>query len=70
MILMLTENQMFLKCFYGNRSKYFHDSLSFELILVPVCEFFYAKCIQFPLTFPKLNQMRKIFPWELLSFIF
>ena len=50
---MLTENQMFLKCFYGNRSKYSHDSISFELILAPVCEFLYAECIQFPLTFTK-----------------
>ena len=50
---MLKENQMFLKCFYGktNTIKYFHDSLNIVLILAPGCEFFWAKCVQFLLTF-------------------
>ena len=31
--------------------KYFHDSLSLVVILAPGCEFFSAKCAQFPLAF-------------------
>ena len=33
------------------RFKHFHDSLNTVLILAPGREFFYAKCVQFPLTF-------------------
>ena len=28
---------------------HFYDSLNIELILDPACEFFCAKCVQFPL---------------------
>ena len=52
MILMLKANQMFLKRF---SDKHFHDSLNFVLILTPGCEFFCAKCVQFPLTFTESN---------------
>ena len=33
------------------RLKYFHDSLNIVVILAPGCEFFSAKCVEFPLTF-------------------
>ena len=51
MVLMLKVKQMFLKCFSNNTIKYFHDSLIIVVILAPGHEFFYAKCVQFPLTF-------------------
>ena len=53
MILILKGNQMFLKCFNGNTNaiKIFSCSLHIALILDPGNEFFYAKCVQFPLTF-------------------
>ena len=44
---MLKAKQMFLKCFYDIRLKYFHDSLN----IAPGREFFSAKCAQFPLAF-------------------
>ena len=52
MILILKAKQMFLKCFFDNEIKIFHDSLNFLVILAPGCEFFFChKCVQFPLTF-------------------
>ena len=33
------------------RLKYFHDSVNIALILAPSREMFFAKCVQFPLTF-------------------
>ena len=50
--------------------KYFHDNLNIVVILAPGCEFFTAKCIQFPLTFTELNKTKDNFPRELLSLIF
>ena len=35
--------------------KYFHDNLNIAGIVTPVCDFFYAKCTQFSLTFMELN---------------
>ena len=35
------------------RLKYFHAGLHIAVILAPGCEFFSAKCIQFPFTFAK-----------------
>ena len=49
MILMLKANQMCLQCFYDKTVYTFHDSLNIVLILDPGCEFFCAKCLQFPL---------------------
>ena len=48
---MLKANQMFLKCFYDNMIKHFHDSLNFVLILAPSYEFFFPKSVQFSLKF-------------------
>ena len=48
---MLKAKEMFLKCFYDNTNKHFHDSLNFVVILTLSCEFFSAKCAQFSLTF-------------------
>ena len=46
MILMLIENQMFLKGFIIIQFKHFWGNLNIELILAPGCEFLSAKCIQ------------------------
>ena len=51
MILMLKAKQMFLKCFYDNAIKHFHDSLNIVVILAPGCELSSAKCAKFPLIF-------------------
>ena len=54
--MMLKVNQMILKCFYGNTDTIKMLSwLNIVLILAPGCEFFCAKCVQFPLTFTKRN---------------
>ena len=37
------------------RLKYFHDSLNIVAILASGCEFFSAKCVEFPLIFKELN---------------
>ena len=41
---------MFLEYFYDSTIKHFHDSLNIVVILAPGYEFFYIKCVQFPLT--------------------
>ena len=50
---MLNAEQIFLKCFYDNKIKYFHDSLSNAVIVAPGQEIFSANCAQFLLKFTK-----------------
>ena len=45
---------MFLKCFY-DMIKISHNSVNITLTLAPRHECFYAKCVQFPLTFTEWN---------------
>ena len=48
---MLKAKHMFLKCFYDKTIKNFPYNLNIVVILTPGCEFFSAKCAQFPLIF-------------------
>ena len=48
---MLETKRFFKNIFIKIRLKYFHGSLNIVVILCPVCEFFSAKCVQFPLAF-------------------
>ena len=60
MILILKANQMFLKCFHDNTIIIFHDSVNIALILVPGCDFFCLKCVQFPLSFIYVIKLNKV----------
>ena len=35
--------------------KHLNDTLNTVVILTPICEFFFAKCAQFPFTFTERN---------------
>ena len=60
MILILKANQMFLKCFHDNTIIIFHDSVNIALILVPACDFFCLKFVQFPLSFIYVIKLNKV----------
>ena len=55
MILLLKVKKMFLRCFYGNMIKTFHDSINIVVTLGPGQEFFSARYALLSLKSKKLK---------------